>query len=84
MKKHLETALMILCAAGFFGFIYPELCLTTDTVKVVECEETKTEEIKTEETNRELIRKIYTDRNTPPQIRFRSSIWGRKDSPNAK
>ena len=36
MKKHLETGLMIICAAAFFGFIYPELCLTPDTVKVVE------------------------------------------------
>lgn len=34
MKKYLEAFLMILCCAGFFGFIYPELCLTSDTVAI--------------------------------------------------
>ena len=80
MKKYLETGLMILCAAAFFGFIYPELCLTTDTVRVIESNNPETKEIKPketkpEETTREQIRKIYTNRSTPPQIRIRSRIW---------
>ena len=66
MKKYFETGLMILCAAGFFGFIYPELCLTTDTVKVAESEVAPV-------TERELIRRIYDTRITlpPPQARLR-------------
>lgn len=36
MKKILETGLMIAAACGFFGFIYPELCLIEDTCKIVD------------------------------------------------
>ncbi|MCL2050327.1 MAG: hypothetical protein FWG91_01150 [Lachnospiraceae bacterium] len=66
MRKYLETGLMILCAAGFFAFIFPELCLTNDTVKVIESE-------KEEENDPELIRAIYNERFalTPTQVRFR-------------
>jgi hypothetical protein len=69
MKKYFETGLMVLCAAGFFGFIYPELCLTEDTVKVIQCEEA-------EENGPELIKRIYNDRlsRTPAQIRFRFRV----------
>ena len=70
MKKYFEAGLMILCAAGFFGFIYPELCLTTDTVIVIENE-------MEDESDYDLIRRIYDTKSTlpPPQLRFRSRVW---------
>ena len=66
MKKYIETGLMILCTAGLFGFIYPQLCLTTDTVKVIECDEVQDSDIKS-------ISGIYNDRHTltPIRVRFR-------------
>ncbi|MCL2717713.1 MAG: hypothetical protein FWE14_02915 [Lachnospiraceae bacterium] len=76
MKKYLETGLMILCAAGFFGFIYPELCLTKDTVKVIEIEATK-EECQIEKNGHDLIKAIYNERLslTPAQIRLRFRLF---------
>lgn len=79
MKKYLETGLMIICAAAFFGFIYPELCLTTDTVKVVESNPTQ-------ENDRDpkKISNLYNDNQalTPTAIkirfRFRDRITGLK------
>lgn len=35
MKKYIETAIMLAAVCGFFGFIYPELCLMEDTCKVI-------------------------------------------------
>ncbi len=35
MRKILETGIMIAAAYGFFGFVYPELCLIEDTCKIV-------------------------------------------------
>ncbi|MDR2888513.1 MAG: hypothetical protein LBV33_01575 [Lachnospiraceae bacterium] len=36
MKKYLETGMMIVAICGFFGFVYPELCLIDDTYRVAE------------------------------------------------
>ncbi|MCL2254421.1 MAG: hypothetical protein FWC09_08245 [Lachnospiraceae bacterium] len=69
MKKHLETGLMILCTAAFFGFIYPELCLTSDTVNIKIEAETANEKDPD-------ITNLYINKfNIPPeQIRIRFRI----------
>ena len=69
MKKYFETGLMVLCAAGFFGFIYPELCLTEDTVKIVESETG-------DDKDSMRVSDIYNDRYafTKDQVRIRFRI----------
>ena len=34
MKKVLETAMILMGTLGFWGFVYPEFCLTEETYKV--------------------------------------------------
>lgn len=33
MKRILETAVLIMGTLGFWGFVYPELCLTGDAIE---------------------------------------------------
>ncbi len=35
MSRFIETAIMLAAMCGFFGFIYPELCIIDDNYKVV-------------------------------------------------
>lgn len=34
MKKVLETAMILMGTLGFWGFVYPELCLTQETSSI--------------------------------------------------
>lgn len=34
MKKWLETGILLLAAAGFWGMVYPDLCFVQDVCKV--------------------------------------------------
>lgn len=34
MRRVLETAMILMGTLGFWGFVYPELCLTDETCKV--------------------------------------------------
>jgi hypothetical protein len=63
IKKYFETGLFILCAAGFFGFIYPELVFIEETVVTAESGEPH---------------EFISDSRfalPPEQIRFRFRIW---------
>jgi len=88
MKKYFETGLMVLCAAGFFGFIYPELCLTTDTVKVMETTEevAKAKEIATAKettTAKEIATvKETTSVNIETDLELISRIYNNKNALN--
>ena len=39
MKKVLETAMILMGTLGFWGFVYPEFCLTEETCRVESAEE---------------------------------------------
>ena len=39
MKKVLETAMILMGTLGFWGFVYPEFCLTEETYKVESADE---------------------------------------------
>ncbi len=39
MKRVLETAMILMGTLGFWGFVYPELCLTEETCKREEYED---------------------------------------------
>ncbi len=70
MKKILETGMMIAAAYGFFGFIYPELCLIEDTCKVVV--EKEKDDIAGAVEKGDLLREIS---NVPPEkIRIKSRL----------
>ncbi len=56
MKKVLETAMILMGTLGFWGFVYPEFCLTEETYKVesVEDREVSGRERGAEETEEDL------------------------------
>jgi hypothetical protein len=39
MRRILETAVLLMGTAGFWGFVYPELCITEEAYAVEEGEE---------------------------------------------
>lgn len=39
MRRVLETAMILMGTLGFWGFVYPEFCLTQETCQVEECED---------------------------------------------
>ncbi len=44
MKRVLETAMILMGTLGFWGFVYPEFCLTQETYREECCEEEVMEE----------------------------------------
>ena len=43
MKKRLETAVLLMGTLGFWGFVYPEFCLTEENYRTEEVCEAKEE-----------------------------------------
>lgn len=52
MKRVMEIGLMIASAMGFFGIIYPELCLIEETCIIVEAEDCQDSEEDTNSSDR--------------------------------
>ncbi len=44
MKRVLETAVILMGTLGFWGFVYPEFCLTQETCQIENTQEDSTEE----------------------------------------
>lgn len=72
-QKAVREGLMILAAAGFLGFLYPELCMLEETCKVVYYDKDKKQQEAELPRGSELYYQLLQAK--PEEIRIKSRLW---------